>query len=57
LLHEPFTQLGSDAPELDAALAAHATLGLLSDSLWRRLAPSRAETERVVDFCLRAVRR
>ncbi len=35
LLHEPFAALGSDAPELDAALAAHATLGLLSDCLWR----------------------
>ncbi len=57
LLYEPFTELGSDAPELDAALAAHATLGLLSDSLWRRVAPSRSETDRVVDFCLHAVRR
>ena len=27
LLHEPFAALGSTAPELDAALAAHATLG------------------------------
>jgi AcrR family transcriptional regulator len=57
LLHEPFVALGSEVPELDAALAAHATLGLLSDSLWSRAAPSRAETDRVVDFCLRAVRR
>ena len=36
LLHEPFAALGSDAPELDAALAAHATLGMLSDCLWQR---------------------
>jgi AcrR family transcriptional regulator len=57
LLYEPFGELGSDAPELDAALAAHATLGLLSDLLWRGAGPSRAETDRVVDFCLRAVRR
>jgi AcrR family transcriptional regulator len=57
LLHEPFIALGSEVPELDAALAAHATLGLLSDCLWRRSAPSRAEIDRVVDFCLRAVRR
>ena len=27
LLREPFAALGSTAPELDAALAAHATLG------------------------------
>ena len=57
LLHEPFIALGSDLPEFDAALAAHATLGLLSDCLWRRAAPTRAETDRAVDFCLRAVRR
>jgi len=57
LLHEAFAELGSDAPELDAALAAHATLGLLSDCLWRSTAPSRVESDRVVDFCLRAVRR
>ena len=57
LLYEPFTQLGCDDPELDAALAAHATLGLLSDCLWRGEKASRAETDRVVDFCLRAVRR
>ena len=57
LLHDPFRKLGSDATGLDAALAAHATLGLLSDCLWRGTGPSRAETDRVVDFCLRAVRR
>ena len=34
---------GHDAPEFDAALAADATLGLLSDCLWRSTAPSRAE--------------
>lgn len=55
LLYEPFTQLGSEAPELDAALAAHATLGLLSDCLWRGVAPSRAESDRTIEFCLRAV--
>jgi AcrR family transcriptional regulator len=57
LLHEPFAALGSDQPELDAALAAHAALGLLSDCLWRRAAPSRAETDRITDFCLHAVAR
>ena len=55
LLADPFAALGSDAPEFDAALAAHATLGLLSDCLWRGAAPSRGETDRTIDFCLRAV--
>ncbi len=55
LLSGPFAALGSDDPELDAALAAHATLGRLSDCLWRRVQPTRAETERVISFCLRAV--
>ena len=50
LLHEPFAALGSTAPELDAALAAHATLGLLSDCLWRQIQPTRAEVERVTSL-------
>ena len=49
--------LGSDSPELDAALAAHATFGMLSDCLWQQSEPRRAEVERVADFCLRAVAR
>jgi AcrR family transcriptional regulator len=55
LLHEPFAALGSSAPELEAALAAHATLGMLSDCLWQEVQPTRTEVERVVAFCLRAV--
>ena len=47
--------LGSPTPELDAALAAHATLGLLSDCLWREAQPTHAEVERVTAFCLHAV--
>jgi AcrR family transcriptional regulator len=57
LLREPFAALGSDTPDLHAALAAHAALGLLSDCLWRGAAPTRGESDRVVDFCLRAVSR
>jgi AcrR family transcriptional regulator len=57
LLHEPFAALGSDTPELDASLAAHATFGLLSDCLWQQVEPSRAEVERIADFSLRAVTR
>jgi len=55
LLHEPFAALGSANPQLDAALAAHATFGLLSDCLWRRVQPTRAEVSHVADFCLRAL--
>jgi AcrR family transcriptional regulator len=57
LLCEPFAALGSDAPELDAALAAHATLGMLSDCLWRQAQPTPAEVEHVTTFCLRAAAR
>ena len=42
LLREPFAALGSSAPDLDAALAAHATLGLLSDCLWQQVQPTRS---------------
>lgn len=56
LLHEPFAALGSADPELHATLAAHALVGVLSDHLWRRSRPTRVETERVLDFCLGAVR-
>jgi AcrR family transcriptional regulator len=57
LLEGPFAALGSDTPQLDAALAAHATLGTLSDLLWRRVEPTRADVDRVTGFCVRAVAR
>lgn len=53
LLRQPFASLGSGDPALDASLAAHATLGILSDRLWQRTQPSRAEVDAVVAFCLR----
>jgi AcrR family transcriptional regulator len=55
LLHAPFAALGSGDPELDAALAAHATFGKLSDYLWQETQPSPAEIDHIVDFCLAAV--
>jgi AcrR family transcriptional regulator len=55
LLRDPFAALGSTDPELDASLAAHATLGKLSDHLWRHDQPSRAEIDRITEFWLAAV--
>ena len=55
LLHAPFAALGSTDPELDAALAAHATFGKLSDYLWQGTQPSPAEIDHIVDFCLAAI--
>lgn len=52
LLREPFAALGSADPGLDASLAAHAVVGHLSDCLWDRVRPSRAEIAHVVDVCL-----
>ncbi len=57
MLLEPFAALGSPSPELDSALAAHATLGVLSDCLWRRVEATPAEVDGVTAFCLGAVGR
>jgi AcrR family transcriptional regulator len=54
LLHEPFTQLGSADPAMGASLAAHATVGKMSEHLWLRSTPSPAEVERITQFCLLA---
>jgi AcrR family transcriptional regulator len=55
LLQNPFAALGSSAPDLDASLAAHATLGKLSDYLWQRAQPTSAEIARITEFCLSAI--
>jgi AcrR family transcriptional regulator len=55
LLHAPFAQLGSADPAVHASLAAHATVGKMSEHLWRRSTPSPAEVERITEFCLRAI--
>jgi AcrR family transcriptional regulator len=57
LLVEPFAALGSSSPELDSALAAHATLGMLSDCLWRRDGATPVEVDRVTAFCLGGIGR
>jgi AcrR family transcriptional regulator len=55
LLCGPFDALGSARPELDASLVAHAVVGQLSDCLWDRARPSRAEIAHVTDACLAMV--
>ncbi len=57
LLREPLRELGSQDPELDSSLAAHATRGRLSDFLWQGVTPSKAEVDHIVGFCLGAVAR
>lgn len=53
LLHQPFSDLGRNEVELDASLAAHAVVGLLSDHLWQRTRPTPADVDRVTAYCLR----
>jgi AcrR family transcriptional regulator len=55
LLVEPFQELGSTDPALDASLVAHAMVGKLSDFLWARVRPTPADGEHLTGFCLRAV--
>jgi AcrR family transcriptional regulator len=57
LLHEPFADLGSARPDLDASLAAYATLGILVDHLWQQVRPTPVDVDDVASFCLGAVRR
>jgi AcrR family transcriptional regulator len=56
LLREPFAQLGSADPDLDASLAAHAIVGQLADHLWQHTRPTAAQIDHLVTFCLNAVR-
>jgi AcrR family transcriptional regulator len=55
LLEAPYAALGSSDPEADAALAAHAVVGLLSDFLWSEVRPTRKQIDHIADFCLHAI--
>jgi AcrR family transcriptional regulator len=55
LLREPFAELSSADPELDASLVAHGTVGTLTDFLWDRVRPTRAQIDHVADLWLAAV--
>jgi AcrR family transcriptional regulator len=50
LLHEPFAALGSADPQLDASLAAHATLGRLADHLADGAPPTAADVDAIAGF-------
>ena len=55
-MHQPFAALGSDDPDFAASFVAHAVLGSLSDHLWDRTKPNRAELDRLVELCLAVAR-
>ncbi|WP_068270898.1 TetR/AcrR family transcriptional regulator [Aldersonia kunmingensis] len=53
LVRDTYAELGSADPEFDASLAAHATIGKLSDYLWRQMRPTKSDVDRITAFCLR----
>lgn len=57
LLLDPLRQLGSTQPEFDASVIHEATMGTMSRHLQARTAPSPAECDHLVRFCLRGVSR
>jgi AcrR family transcriptional regulator len=57
LLREPFAELGSIDPDLDASLVAHAVIGRLSDHLWAGNGPTRNDIDHITAFCLAAISR
>ncbi len=56
LLREPSAALGSTDPDGDATFVAHAVVGTMSDHLWGRSRPSRAEIAHMTDLCLAVAR-
>ncbi|HEY5855260.1 MAG TPA: TetR/AcrR family transcriptional regulator [Aldersonia sp.] len=54
LLGGPFRELGSAEPEFAATLAAHATVGKLSEYLAQGVRPSGDDVDRITEFCLRS---
>jgi AcrR family transcriptional regulator len=56
LLRDPFAALGSADPDADATFVAHAVVGVMSDHLWGRSRPSRAEIDHMTDLCLAVAR-
>jgi AcrR family transcriptional regulator len=56
LLREPFAALGSLDADGDATFVAHAVVGMMSDLLWERAQPSRADVARMVERSLAVAR-
>jgi AcrR family transcriptional regulator len=54
-LEEPLAHLGSRDPARDALLVCLTSLGRLEHLLWRREAPSAADVDHLVGFCLGAI--
>ncbi|MGK8488508.1 hypothetical protein [Nocardia asiatica] len=54
-VRDTLAELGSAAPDSDAALIAHATIGTLAERLRQRSEPAPGDVERVTAFCLRAL--
>lgn len=54
LLVEPFTELGSEDPGLDATLTTNALVGRLTEHLWARSRPTRAEVDHLVRWSVAA---
>jgi AcrR family transcriptional regulator len=56
LLRQPFAELGSADPDGDATFVAHGVVGTMSDHLWGRSRPSRAEIDHMTERCLAVAR-
>jgi AcrR family transcriptional regulator len=55
LLVEPFAELGSEDPALDATLTTNALVGRLTEHLWARSRPTRSEVDHLVRWSVAAV--
>jgi len=56
LLAQPFGDLGSPDPELDAELVTHAVTNRVAGHLWQGTRPSAAEVDYLLEFCLSTAR-
>jgi hypothetical protein len=57
LLEEPFAELGSADPALDAELVTHAVTSRVAGHLFNGTTPTAEEADYLLEFCLAAARR